>query len=207
MDEARSSNTDIPAGECLVRRSVQTPPRAFEELVSEHLDALYRTALRLTGGRRADAEDLLQDSILRAFEHFNELRDTAAGRSWLFSILVRTNLNRARSAARRNEQLTADLNDGAFEDALAAWKPGITPEESFDRRESAERLAKALDRLDPVLRAAIVLTDVEGFSQREAALMLQIPEGTVASRLFRARAELRNGLRERPEGLKTRERA
>ncbi len=56
--EAGSSKTDIPAGEYLVRRSIQTPPRAFEELVSEHLDAQYRTALRLTGGRHADAEDL-----------------------------------------------------------------------------------------------------------------------------------------------------
>lgn len=190
----------------MIRRSARTPARAFEEVVGDHLDALYRTALRFTAGRQADAEDLLQDSLLRAFEHFNQLRDPAAGRSWLFSILVRTNLNRVRSEARRHEHLSADLGDGAFEEALASWRPAVTPEELLDRRESASRVVKALDALEPTLRSAIVLTDVEGFSQREAARLLEVPEGTVASRVFRARAELRNALGESGESLRTRER-
>ena len=178
--------------------------RAFEELVTEHLDSLYRTTLRLVGGGVADAEDLLQDAVLRAFEHFNQLQNQDAGRSWLFAILVRTNLNRVRTAVRRSEQLTADLSDGAFEEALAAWQPSATPEELFERMESADRILKALDDLNPGLRAALVLTDVEGFSQREAAQMLEVPEGTVASRVFRARRDLRDALSEGTHALRSR---
>ena len=189
-----------------MRRAPRVHPRAFEELVTEHLDSLYRTALRLVGGGVADAEDLLQDAVLRAFEHFGQLRNQEAGRSWLFAILVRTNLNRVRALYRRAEQLTADLSDGAFEEALSAWQPSATPEEIFERRESADRIVKALDDLNPVLRAALVLTDVEGFSQREAAQMLEVPEGTLASRIFRARRELRRALSESSRELQGRER-
>jgi len=189
----------------LARHSRSTPTRAFEELVSENVDSLYRTALRLVGGRSADAEDLLQDTVLRAFEHFSQLRHQDAGRSWLFAILVRTNLNRIRSATRRAEQFHADLSDREFEQALAAWRANATPEESLDRKELAESVIKTLDDLHPELRAAVVLTDVEGFSQREAARMLDIPEGTLASRVFRARRELRQALSESSRGLRARE--
>lgn len=189
-----------------MRRPHPVPPRAFEELISEHLDSLYRTALRLVGGQVADAEDLLQDAVLRAFEHFSQLRNQGAGRSWLFAILVRTNLNRVRAASRRPEQLTADLTDRAFEEALAAWTPNITPGEFLDRTESAERILKALDDLNPEFRAAVVLTDIEGFSQREAAQMIGVPEGTVASRMFRGRRDLRQALTEDAPALKARRR-
>lgn len=168
--------------------------RAFEELLSEHLDALYGTALRLCNGRQADAEDLLQDAALRAFDGFDSLRREAAGKSWLFTILVRTHLNRVRSVRRRPETLSSDLDEVAFEEALAAWHPAPTPEELLLSRELRQRIADALDGLEPDLRHVVHLVDVEGFPQREVARMLEIPEGTVASRLFRARRMLRDGL-------------
>jgi RNA polymerase sigma-70 factor (ECF subfamily) len=171
--------------------------RAFEELLSEHLDALYRTALRLCGGRRADAEDLLQDSMLRAFGRFAELREPAAARAWLFRILVRTNLNRLRTRRRRAEMLSSDLTQQEFEDALAAWRSAEAPDERTDLLLTRERVADALEALDEELRSVVWLTDVEGFRQREVAEMLDIPEGTVASRLFRARRKLGDALRQR----------
>ncbi|MFN2431682.1 MAG: sigma-70 family RNA polymerase sigma factor [Gemmatimonadota bacterium] len=172
-----------------------TQARAFEELLSEHLDALYRTALRLCGGERADAEDLLQDAMLRAFERFGDLREPAAARAWLFTILARTNLNRMRARRRRPETLAADLDEREFERALAAW-PGIEdPDELAVSALARERLAAALDALEEPLRAVVWLSDVEGFRQREVAEMLGVPEGTVASRLFRARRILRDALR------------
>jgi RNA polymerase sigma factor (sigma-70 family) len=85
--------------------------RAFEELLAANLDALYRTALRLCDGRSADAEDLLQDAMLRAFEKRASLRDPSAGRAWLFTTLIRTNLNRVRSSRRRAETLATDFDD------------------------------------------------------------------------------------------------
>ncbi|MGH7718661.1 MAG: RNA polymerase sigma factor [Gemmatimonadaceae bacterium] len=179
------------------RPSRPSEPRAFEELLSEHLDALYRTALRLSAGRKADAEDLLQDAMLRAFEGFGELRDPSAARAWLFTILARTNLNRMRTIRRRAEMLAADLNEQEFEDALASWQRAEMPDERAELAWTREQLAAALDALDAQLRPVVWLSDVEGFRQREVAEMLGIPEGTVASRLFRARRSLRDALRHR----------
>jgi RNA polymerase sigma-70 factor (ECF subfamily) len=177
--------------------SERTEPRVFEEVLSEHLDALYRTALRLCGGRRADAEDLLQDAMLRAFGRFSELRERDAARVWLFTILTRTNLNRLRAQRRRAEMFASDLEEHEFEDALATWQSAEAPDEKTDLALTRERLAAALDALDEHLRAVVWLTDVEGFRQREVAEMLGIPEGTVASRLFRARRSLRQTLQQR----------
>jgi len=182
----------------MTRRSL-TPstPREFEELLSEHLDALYSSALRFCAGHTADTEDLLQDALLRAFRHFDELRDPAAGRAWLYRILVRTNLNRLRTRRRRGETLTADMDEGEFEEALAAWQHSIAPDEYAEGAVAKQYLAAAIDALDADLRPVIWLSDVEGFRQREVAEMLDLPEGTVASRLFRARRALRAALEPR----------
>ncbi len=177
-------------------REAGTAPRAFEELLIEQLDALYPYALRLCGGREADAEDLLQDSVLRAFRGLEELRAPKAARAWLFTIVTRTHLNRIRTTRRRSEIAFADLDDAAFERALEEWAPRNTPDEIFDRHHLRDRLAGALDALAPELRAVVWLSDVEAFRHREVAEMLGIPEGTVASRLYRARRELRRRLRD-----------
>ena len=168
--------------------------RAFEEVFAEHLDALFRTALRLCRGNEADAEDLLQDSALRAYTSFVQLKDSSAARAWLFTILSRTHLNRVRSARRRTEATSTDLDETAFESALATWAPLRTPAEQVEQWELGEQLARALDELPDELRAAVWLVDVEGFTQREAADMCDVPEGTIASRLFRARRQLRTAL-------------
>jgi RNA polymerase sigma-70 factor (ECF subfamily) len=189
------------------RRARLSEPRAFEEVLSEHLDALYRTALRLCGGRRADAEDLLQDAMLRAFGRFSELRERDAARVWLFTILTRTNLNRLRAQRRRAEMFASDLEEHEFEDALATWRSAEAPDEQTELALTRDRLAAALDALDEHLRPVVWLTDVEGFRQREVAEMLGIPEGTVASRLFRARRSLREALRQRLPAVSAREEA
>ena len=167
---------------------------AFEELLAANLDSLYRTALRLCRGRTEEAEDLLQDSVLRAFAKRGALRDASAGRSWLFTTLVRTHLNRVRSDGRRRESLESECDDRQFEAALAGWSSSEMPEDRLDREATQAAVRSAIDGLDPLLREVLMLTDVEGFSHREAAAMLEIPEGTVASRLFRARAALRSAL-------------
>jgi RNA polymerase sigma-70 factor (ECF subfamily) len=168
---------------------------AFDHLVEEHLDALYRYALRLCKGRTADAEDLVQDAVLRALKSRNQLRSIETGRAWLFQILTRTHLNRIRATGRRAEALATDLDEQAFEEALIAWSPLAGPEEQLLQSQQREHLMAAMDELDPGLRAALWLSDAEEFTQREVAEMLGIPEGTVASRVFRARRVLRARLR------------
>lgn len=168
--------------------------RAFEEVLGAYLDPLFSTAMRLCQGREADAEDLLQDTALKAFQAFDQLRDPAAAKAWLFTILTRTHLNHVRTQRRRAELLEGDLTDVAFEQALADWVPLPTPEAEFAQTQLRERVVEAIDALDPTLREVVWLVDVEGFHQREVARMLEVPEGTVASRLFRARRALRQPL-------------
>lgn len=151
-------------------------------------------ALRLCRGHRADAEDLLQESAFRAFLHVHELREPGAGRTWLFRILLRTHLNRARAADRRRETFEGDLDEAAFEEALAAWCGGamaLPAERDYLLR---ERVTAAVDALPAPMRDVLWLVDVEGFRQREAAEILDLPEGTIASRLYRAHRALRDAL-------------
>ena len=163
-------------------------------MLTDHLDALFRTALRLCQGHEADAEDLLQDAVLRAFNGYDQLREPSAARSWLFTILSRTHLNRVRTRRRRGETVATDLDGPAFEAALAEWVPAPSPAETGENRQLREQLTRAVDALAPELRTVVLLVDVEGFTQREVADMLAIPEGTVASRLFRSRRQLRVAL-------------
>lgn len=171
-----------------------TDRRAFEEVLGAHMDGLWAMALRLAEGREAEAEDLLQEAALKAFRGFADLEDEGSARSWLFTILTRTHLNRRRSRDRRPETPRSELDPGELESALAAWRPVRTPREDHRRHRLRKRLEAALDDLPPGQRAAVWLVDVEGFRQREAAEMLEVAEGTVASRLYRARRELRRAL-------------
>lgn len=167
---------------------------SFEELLSRELNALYGMALRLCRGRSIEAEDLLQETALRAFRHFNELRELGAGRTWLFRILLRTHSNRMRAADRRRETLESDLDEAAFEQALAAWRGLETRPDIGSDYFLRERVAAAFDALPGSMCDVLWLVDVEGFRQREAAEVLDVPEGTVASRLYRARRALRDAL-------------
>jgi RNA polymerase sigma-70 factor (ECF subfamily) len=99
-----------------------------------------------------------------------------------------------RSSGRRPETASTDLDETAFEAALAEWVPMQSPAEDVERWQLGEQLARALDQLPAELRSAVWLVDVEGFTQREAAGMQDVPEGTIASRLFRGRRRLRAAL-------------
>lgn len=164
----------------------------FEELLHRHLDALYRMAIRLCQGREARAEDLLQEAAVRAYRRRDQLEDPEAARSWLYRILRRTHLNRERAYDRRPRGHTEDLDRRAFERTLAEWREGTDPEEQWARRRTRDGLAEALDELSEPLRTTVWLVDVEGLRQREAAEVLEVAEGTVASRLYRARRQLRD---------------
>lgn len=168
----------------------------FDQAVEAHLTPLYRYGLHLCRGRVEDAEDLIQDAVLRALRNIGQIRDRGAAKAWLFRIVTTTHLNRVRAAGRRAETLAGDLDDGAFEEALAAWTPINSIEDELLRALDHQQLRACVDALPLDLRAALWLADVEDFSQREVAEMLAIPEGTVASRVFRARRTLRTRLSE-----------
>jgi RNA polymerase sigma-70 factor, ECF subfamily len=165
--------------------------RRFEADVLVHLDDLYRTALRLTGSA-AEAQDLTQDTCLRAFERLHQLRSSAAARVWVFTIMRSIFLRRVERQARSADLEIIDsplLEAGeVLQDTYEALRPiQETP---------LGEVREAMGRLPLAFREPLVLAHVGGFSYKEIAEILTIPLGTVMSRLFRARRLLRSELRE-----------
>ena len=160
---------------------------AFEADALGSLDSLYRTALRLTRNP-ADAEDLVQDTYLKAFRAADRFEPGTNLRAWLFTILHNTARNRARDLAR--DAVTVDSE--TVERAVDAPSSGTaeTPETLLLRDTLAPDLQAAIDELPDAFRQAVWLRDVEEFSYAEIAEMLDIPVGTVMSRISRGRRML-----------------
>ncbi len=166
----------------LLTTGASSRPEIFEEDLLPHLDALYGLAMRLT--RDADdAADLLQDTALRAFERFGQLRERGAARAWLVRILTTTFLNHY--AARHAEEL-----EPRDEQALDE-----TPETALLRQCEREEVEAALRDLPETFRLTVLLADVEELPLREIASICRCPVGTAASRLARGRRMLRERLR------------
>jgi RNA polymerase sigma-70 factor (ECF subfamily) len=164
----------------------QTPD--FEREALACLDSLYRTARRLSRDR-ADAEDLVQETYLKAFRAADRFEPGTNLRAWLFTILHNTARNRFRDRARDLVAANSELVDGAAD----APPPGSslqgidTPETKLLRETLAPELQAAIDALPQAFREAVWLRDVEEFSYAEIANMLDVPIGTVMSRISRGR--------------------
>ena len=163
-----------------------------------HLDALYRTALRMTR-QPEDAEDLVQETYLRALRAINQFQDGTNFRAWLFKILTNAFINQYRQRARspRSESID-DVEDFYLYRHLV--EEGFQPSASNPEREVLDRLVdddiiKALEDLPESFREVVLLADVENFSYKEIADILGIKIGTVMSRLHRGRRRLQQALR------------
>ncbi len=153
----------------------------FEAEALPHMRVLYGTAFRMTQNPQ-DAEDLVQETFLRAYRGFDRYTPGTNIRAWLFTILRRARTDGFRRAGRSPE--TVELTgDG----------PGIPPPQA-KLAAGGEVVVRALERLPEVYRAAVVLRDVEQFSYDEIARIMEVPIGTVMSRIHRGRAQLRESL-------------
>src|SRR5438093_10140959 len=163
---------------------------AFEAEALASLDSLYRAALRLTRVP-ADAEDLVQDTYLKAFRAAESFEPGTNLRAWLFTILHNTARNRFRDRARDTVAINSEVVDRAAD--TPPWAPGTlsggvdTPETLLMRDMLAPELQSAIDALPEAFRQAVWLRDVEEFSYAEIAAMLDVPIGTVMSRISRGR--------------------
>jgi len=161
----------------------------FEAEALAYLDSLYRTALRLTRVP-ADAEDLVQETYLKAFRAAGRFEPGTNLRAWLFTILHNSARNRARDRARDAVTIDSETVERAA-DALEGFtfgaRPAETPETLLLRETLAPDLQAAIDALPDAFRQAVWLRDVEEFSYAEIADMLSIPVGTVMSRISRGR--------------------
>jgi RNA polymerase sigma-70 factor (ECF subfamily) len=167
----------------------------FEELVLPHLDALHYAALRLTRDA-STAEDLVQETFLRAYRALHQLTQEESCRAWLMRIMTNIWLNQRQKHGREGMALDiSELNPSHEEAAL--WSPQSFPEEperAASRKQFCEDLDQALRQLPEAFRIVVMLADVEGLSYKEVAETLHCPIGTVMSRLYRARQLLRKAL-------------
>jgi RNA polymerase sigma-70 factor (ECF subfamily) len=162
----------------------------FEATALPFLDVVYDSALRLTGDPTT-AQDLTQETFLRAFRAFGSFRPGSNCRAWLLRITYNLFCNEYRRR-RRLRELPADDDRPDPLEELAAADPG--PEESALRVLDHEALHRALARLPEDFRTAVTLVDIHGLSCAEAAEVMGTPRGTVLSRLHRARGRLRRQL-------------
>ena len=182
------------------RRVTMDRLRSFEAEALPQLDAVYRFALRLTGGSAADAEDLVQETFLRAFRAWEQYTPGTSAKSWLFTICRNTFLRQRERERRRDEivEQVAREADGPSSPAgeLPLFMPAAQddPEGELFRNMIDASILEAIERLPPDFRDAVVLSDLEGLSYAEIAAVLGITTGTVKSRLFRGRRLLQKEL-------------
>lgn len=165
--------------------------REFEEVALVHRERLYRFALGLCRNR-TDAEDLVQEALLRAFRRFDRFTPGTNCLAWLATILRNIFINQAI----RQRRIVLLGDEGAMEHVVARRENIVpTPEEEFLRSVIDDRgLAEALERLPWRFREVLLLVAIDGLSYRETAELCELPIGTVMSRLFRARRLLRKAL-------------
>lgn len=168
---------------------------AFEADALGFVDSLYRTALRMTRVP-ADAEDLVQDTYLKAFRAADSFEPGTNLRAWLFAILHNTARNRIRDRARDTVFIDSEAVDEAADLPLYGQvAPVPTPESLLVRETLTPDVQAAIDALPDAFREAVWLRDVEEFSYSEIAEMLSIPPGTVMSRISRGRRMLLDRLK------------
>src|SRR5437588_12527009 len=169
---------------------LESDTAAFSQEALTHLDTLYRGALRLTRDP-AQAEDLVQDTYVRALRYQHSYQPGTNMKAWLFAIM--RNLFWDRFKGGRPEDVSLD-GDGEFALYDTLKDPTAMPEADVLDRIAADEVVRAVEKLPELHREVVLLVDVEGFSYKDAAEVLGVPIGTVMSRLHRARRQLQRSL-------------
>jgi RNA polymerase sigma-70 factor, ECF subfamily len=194
---AGSMTVPSPAGtdeSILVARAREGDTRAFGDLVRRYEGKIFRLAQHITQNRE-DAEDVLQETFLKAYEHLDQFK----GDSKFYTWIVRIAVNQALMKLRRRKtdksvslDETIDTGEDTITREIAAWDED--PEQRFSREELGEILDTAVDSLEPPYRSVFVLRDIEELSTEETAEALNLSVPAVKSRLLRARLQLREKL-------------
>jgi len=171
----------------------------FEAQAMEHMASLYGAALRMTRNP-ADAEDLVQETYLKAYRGFGGFREGTNLRAWLYRILTNTYINTYRARKRRPEESDIDDLEALYLyrrlGGLAGSTAGRSAEDEVLDQFTEAEVKEALESLPEQFRMAVLLGDVEGFAYKEIAEILDVPIGTVMSRLHRGRRALQKKLYE-----------
>ncbi len=168
------------------------PTTSADSFGTEHIDSLFRYAIVLTGDR-GNAQDLVQETYVRAMEAFHRLREESNVKAWLITILRNLWLNELRQRRRRPQLVEVDADTPVVEVLMSK---GRDAHQILESKENTRRIRNAIERMPPEFREILVLREFEELSYREIAEVLNCPAGTVMSRLGRARAKLKSLLTE-----------
>lgn len=179
----------------LSNQHVDPAREEFEREALKHLDALYGAALRLTRSA-SDAEDLVQDSFVKAYRFYDRFEPGTNMKAWLFRILTNTFINKYRRSTRERRVLEGREAEPVGEGVMsrAAMRTLTDPVSEAHRRIITAEIQEALDSLPEDYRVMILLADVEELSYKEIATIVGCPIGTVMSRLHRARKKMQRRL-------------
>ena len=177
----------------LIEQSTRGDRAAFGVLVRRHQDRLYNTVLRLLGNTD-DAADVVQEAFLSAYVSLQNFKGDSKFFTWLYRIAINSAISLKR---KQRVALSVDAPGGASRvpepmDESEASRPGL----ALERAENSERLQRALNRITPDHRVVLILKEIDGQKYEMIAEVLQVPIGTIRSRLHRARLELRDRLAE-----------
>ena len=189
-----SSPIEIDDEAAIVAQARLGDAKAFSELLRRYEGKIFRLALHITQNRE-DAEDVLQEAFLKAYEHLDQFQGQSRFYTWIVRIAVNQALMKLRKRkSDRSVSLddTIDTGEDTVAREIAAWDEN--PEQQYSREEINEILGSAIDGLAPIYRAVFVLRDVDGLSTEEAADALDLSVPAVKSRLLRARLQLRDKL-------------
>jgi RNA polymerase sigma-70 factor (ECF subfamily) len=191
----QAGQVPVSAGEGdLVERAKAGDMEAFAELVRRYERRIYRMARQITQNDE-DAEDVLQESFLKAFEHLDSFQGQSKFYTWVTRIAVNESLMKLR---KRKSDRTVSLDENIETDEepivreIAVWDD--TPESKYSQEELRQILDRAIDSLKPIFRTVFILRDVEELSTEETAEVLGLSVAAVKSRLLRARLQLREKL-------------
>ncbi|MGD1069635.1 MAG: sigma-70 family RNA polymerase sigma factor [Bryobacteraceae bacterium] len=178
----------------LVNRARAGDAAAFSTLIRQYEGKIFRLAMNITQNRE-DAEDVLQESFLKAYEHLDQFQGNSKFYTWIVRIAVNQALMKLRKR-KTDRSVSLDEQIDTGEDTvvreIATWDPD--PEERFSREELHTILNEAIDGLAPIYRTVFTLRDVDGLSTEETAEALDLTVPAVKSRLLRARLQLRDKL-------------
>ena len=176
-------------------RDEKQKQKDFDDEIIPHMDALYNFALRLTTDPN-DAEDLVQDTIVKAYRFFSSYEKGTNAKAWMFRILKNSFINNYRKTSKKPSQVDYDEVSSYYESIRAERTDTSDLENLMFREMMDDDLSNALKRLPEDFRTVVLLCDVEGYTYEEIANMLDVPIGTIRSRLHRGRNLLKTELLE-----------
>ncbi len=195
------AHTGLSAEDARILRGLRAGiEEAYEELIERYEQQLYGMTYRLLGNQ-TDAADVVQEVFLKVFRTINSFREQSSLRTWIYRIAVNEAHNHRRWFVRHCRcEVSMDEEDGEHLSPIEyTADPGRSPYEQALESENRTLIERALTRINPVFRTAVVLRDIQNLSYEEIAEILQVSLGTVKSRILRGREALRRELTGRPD--------